>query len=443
MVKFPLKQCAKNRTITVGEWVADDIYYNYPKSEKSLSLKNTILEKNRLYLKSEANTKIGYREVHKEVIKLLGPKFYARLRAATRTIWIAPIEDTLDKYCRYWAAGIGQPYYQKGQVKRSWKVLCEIEQLEKDGIGQIAPLVIYFVSSPKQLRASLGKSLWSKLHNNSLSFNMALVKRLCEAEGENLNSTLCRETPLSKKMFAQAKEILDLFSQVKKTLIRKLHLYCFDASSHGVVGSAWVATPESARKLKWLSKHAKVSSDESINDHLILYNDTEDMCFTLGKKFKSNSPKKMKAYHDSLVREVDKLYREKSRGCIADYTSRMAWLNMYKPTIEKLNTSVGSHKVIVIILDSFELIANEGEKMDHCVLNYLEDVLAQRYIIFSLQGEDQQSTLGIERNHTGLVINQHYGFNNKTVTCKRLNKAASKVLSAIQAEDRKRFKESR
>ncbi len=436
-VRFPLEADHKYKIVKVGAWEANCIYYNHPTRETDFSLKKLILEVNGcdvsgLHRKYGAG---GFRDANNEISSLLGNKFYAQLRAVSRKVWITPIEDILNKYCLYWRATKREPYFDEGQVRRAWKCLDIIKQLEEDGMGHVAPIVIYFVETPSRLKRDLGKSAWKKIANSSLSFNMRLVSHLIRIEDEYKNSNpRTRTQRIMWRRFEEIREDLKFLVSLKKTLVRRYTSYHLGLGDdyYEMTKSSHIRKCESKRLLVWLNKHARVSNHAEVKNFVMIYSDTYRMCKNLNREFRVISPRKMKDYHDKLAKEMRVLRRAELSKVIESVNETMEWLNPYS---EAINSQLSNENIKVEVIKDYGRLLDESEDMMHCVADYEDLIADQEYIVVSLESKVQRTTLGLvfDVETMQFHIEQHYGYENESPCCEASMQLAKKITSVCNA----------
>lgn len=434
-MKYPIVVDAKTREIRVGAWKSDKIYYNYPLQENSLHLKNKILEENGIKDSTARVTmEYGHREIHKEMIPLIGAKFYARLRAVSRKVWIEPVESILNKYCLYWNWANRHPFYYEGQIRRTWKVLNYIKQAEEDGLSNIIPIIIFFMDTPSALKRDLGKSVWKKIANNSLSFNMCIVRHLSHLEGRNSRVRVLR---MNWTMFYEVREDLSFLLNLKKTLARNYSSYNFESDRSFDYEDPFSITPgqnvlrcnDSKKFILWINKYARVSNGSEINDMIQLYRDTRYMAKNHGLLFRECSPNKMKNFHDKLAKKSRLLRRQELLQYKQEANEGFLWLEPYSLAINKKCSYLKN--INVELIDDYERLLDEGDAMEHCVADYESFISEESYIVISLEGKDNRSTLGLCLDGDKFIIEQHYGYDNDDVYCSKLNSTAKKIVSMV------------
>lgn len=433
-VKYPIAVDVLNRAISVGCWVADEIYYNHPMDERRLGLKEKILKANGYTLQSWANPEVGYLNVHKEICPLLGPKFYAQLRAITRKLWIEPIEEYLNKYCLCFYS-TKRPYFDEGQLRRAWSVLSDIKQLEKDNMQNVAPFVIYFMLTPSALKKELGKSIWKKIANNSLTFNKAIVQNLIRLEGVDAKQRTVRFKAQKLQLNIM---YLSVLLTLKKSLAKNLFQYVLS-----IAGSENYAKSESELyrdmllndslrdAIFWLNKYSKVSISRDVLRLSALYRDTIRLCRKFGVVFKPVSLNKMESLHDRLVREERIVRREELKSQVGPIDRQMQWLKPYSDAAEQVFS--GGRVKVEIIADYLRLL-EEGEELSHCVAGYVDSICDGNYIVVSLESDIERSTLGLYRiSDKEFQIDQHVVLENDNVKCTELLTMTSAILKTINA----------
>jgi hypothetical protein len=373
------------KTVSVGVWQAVDISYP-PQSENALLLKNEILAANNIKIKSSFSKETGLKDVHKEIASHLGPMFYSRLNGAVYGMWVGPLRSYCDNYCFY-----SNGYYHRHsppQVRRLWLNIIEVERAIKDQIDNLAPIIIYFGSTPKDLKVNLGKSIWKILASNSLYKNKQIVELLGELFRDQDRLT-------SFASFSKCKPLIKIVSAWRVTSItRYLSSYTspFDSQYHA----------HEITRFDWLNSHTVVSNTKTFSRDNMLYKDTLDMALHLGYTLNPKwSAIKLRERHEFFSKRIN---AERFSDDVID------WLSVCR--------TVASVKNITATLLRTPLdIATEGVQMHHCVANYIERVVAGKYLVISLEdNEGGRSTLGLSFNNEEAKVDQHYGYHNEHVS---------------------------
>jgi hypothetical protein len=363
------------------------------------------------------------RERNLIVARHLGPKFYSRLRAEFRNIWITPIEPVLSAFCTYFRRG-GNPFFHEGQVKRAWQIKPVLEQILKDGNENIGPVCVFFVETPHALRRDLGKSIWKKLASNPKSLNLIIVRHLMDIRRDDK-----RVLRLSRNDFEKVKQTLAFMLNLKNTMIRQYATYDYT----GLTFSAYpdsINNEEDKPIIAWVNKHAKVSVRRDVERHIHLYRDTRRLCKTMGEVFRERSPKKMQTQHDKLSYQLRLLKRDELKGTMPLANRRMAWLKEFSEVTTNATVRTGS-TITTTLITSIERLLQESEDMQHCVVDYQDEICDQHYMVFSLDNGELRATLGLYWDGKRYVHDQLYGIRNEDIVDKSFIKLAQAIVVVV------------
>jgi len=450
-VKYPIRVCKTTRKVSVGKWEADQIYYGLRLKEEEFYLKEIIINENDENFSVSKDNSCGYKSTHEKVASLIGPKFYSRLRTTFVKTWISPVRDSLDKYCTYWNIIKKHPFYEQGQIRRTWKLQKIIFQAERDGMQNVIPILIYFVDTPKALKRELGKSVWKKVCKNTLSFNMHLVRTLISIEGVK---SYHREIRLSKGYVEKLKAAISLLCGIKKTLARTFHKYNFnfyvqydpDSYFDGAMdgGVKAVTTEEGRNLISYVNQYARVTNQEEIKRIITIFRDTKSLCDAEQVKFRTLSPRKMEAFHDKLVVKQREKRRLELIEVADNINKQMKWIAPFKLVIESLPEIDDTTSIEVI--NDYARLYNETDEMSHCVVDYQSYICKQRYLVMAIKTGGHRSTMGVDVNYShkhgwSFHFDQHYGPQNSYVECELHTQIARRIMQAL-AEIGKEIRES-
>lgn len=438
-----------SREVYVGKWQAEDIYYNYPFSEKAVHLKQEVLLKNNIVLKSEVTRKLGHKNLSHEVASYLGARFYAQLRAVSRAAWITPVEHYLAKYCYYRMGGTS--YYHRDQTRRLWKIRPLVKMVYEDQIHHLGALVVYFMASPQQLKKQLGKTLWRWLSHNSYSYNLKLTLRLMQLDEFDGLVQRQRTVPFQHEAMLRKKGLLLGLAKIKRSFITQAYFNTFfgfhecdyyDMNEHEYASDRPEYIANATQRFyadlanrvllcQWLGHWGRVSHPLEIESLKNLAKDTQAMRKTLGEGFSFQSPKKMKISHDKCQRRLQKQLLEKQVEDKVRFNRRFLYIDKFEHVIATLKTT--EQQVEITLLDTMSAIVLEGRDMVHCVARFAEGAATLGYLIFSLKSPRQRTTLSFKKVSALYEKGQHYGYDNEEVHCSQLKTLAKKILHQINA----------
>ncbi|MBS0044629.1 PcfJ domain-containing protein [Shewanella sp. M16] len=418
-IKLTLTGDAGSKIIKVGNWVAQDIFYNLNTPESNFHLKLVVLKANGIDLnpllevlndtftisENEDVRKQHWTDalmaLHKAIAASLGSRFYAQLRAVSCQIWIDPVREKLNKYCLFWK-NPKEPYFHKVMIRKLWNVHDLVETLEKDKLEHIITVCIFFESTPQELKKLLGKSIWKIICSNRKSFNESLVKCLLYYGAHEL------------KDIAAIRCLMFFLLSVKKTLVKqclfdKFNNYDYD-DHYDVFSLNTMLDKDYQDRVLWCSRNGVVSKrNRNVFQLSELYLDTKQLCHTFGWVFKPWSIRSMIERLNRL-NDLARDVRIKKELLLSNfYNANLNWLNQYDFAINKFREN--NPEVHVELIKSYERLVTESEDMHHCFADYVFSIMRMQYVVISLICKESgyRSTVVFARNiaHKN-KINQHY-----------------------------------
>lgn len=262
----------------------------------------------------------------------------------------------------------------------------KIKQADKDGIFNIAPFILSYGKTPKELKSMFGKSLWKKLSHNSFSRN-----KLIEASN----------------LFVGAANVVPS-TVLKNEYIAKYTLEGGIRYNYGIYirrhNGNIVAMIE---KFFIIWKNSKFFYKNVSSHYMDIYLDMMDMGAQLNKKPNPKTMGEVEVLHERYTKEI--MEREDSRT--KDTTPVTQVLNSFK---------IGEY--ICTPLTSAADLYKEGKIMHHCIYSYLDRIKEQEYYAVHIENlvTKEVSTLGINVYEYGngfdenaeLSIDQHLGIQN-------------------------------
>lgn len=301
-------------------------------------------------------------------------KFVKVHNALMMKLWIAPIEDHVNRF-GYTCMKKISPHI----VKAIWNSKEIIEQAQKDGNYNIAPWIIKTGQSPKELKESMGKSVWKNLCKQSMTRNKFLA--------------------FSGNRIRYDETDLQTASEIPSYILKCGNQAPFPWSD----ATIW------AIKNKLLNSKS-LSSRKTLREILSwvdAYRDTKRMAPQVGKGFNPNwKPDVLERKHAEYINLINlKKYSPEPFECLKDFKHKVFQYKGFTATI----------------LDSPALVRGEGEAMHHCVGGYSDMVAAGNYLVYSVTKDGKRSSTiafmlhkdqaGLS-SHTEWQFNQHYGYCN-------------------------------
>ncbi len=435
-IRLTLTGDADSKIIKVGNWVAQDIFYNLNTPESNFHLKLVVLKANGIDLnpllevlndtftisENEDARKQHWTDalivLHKAIAASLGSRFYAQLRAVSCQIWIDPVREKLNKYCLFWRSQ-KEPYFHKVMIRKLWNVHDLVDTLEKDNLEHIITVCIFFESTPQELKKLLGKSIWKIICSNRKSFNESLVKCLLYYGAHEL------------KDIAAIRCLMFFLLSVKKTLVKQCLFDNFnsydddDDDQYDVFSLNTMLDKDYQDRVLWCSRNGIVSKkNRNVFQLSELYLDTKQLCRTFGWVFKPWSIRTMTERHNQLNDLARDVRIKKALLLSSFYNANLNWLNQYDFAINKFREK--NPQIQFELIKSYERLVTEGEDVHHCVADYVFRIMRMQYVVISLICKESgyRSTVGFTRNiaHKNKIkINQHYTKYNKPVENKKLS----------------------
>lgn len=223
----------------------------------------------------------------------------------------------------------------------------EFEQLHKDNLDNLAPLLIKYGGKLQDVKQAVSKSTWKRLHHNSFHRNKLIANRMCGYGDivvlQHLSSTL---------------------------------LY------HGIGNAYGVKDEQSA---KWLTKNLKgkyKTGKQLVHSFL----DCRLMLSKENKEFNYNwNLEKMLEEHDKAVMRINN--RKYSKDLIPSL----------QHIVNKQLDKFYSDNFTAELVTSRFMLAEEGTEMHHCVAGYADAIERGDYLVYSIRNLESKRycTLGI------------------------------------------------
>lgn len=306
----------------------------------------------------------------------------------------------------------------------------EAEQAVKDGIRNIAPLIIALQKTPKELKEYLGKSLWKSLCKNSYTRNLLIARRY-------IRSLDYRAGTDKDKI-----ELIVILNKFPSTVISKRTVFEFNS-----VGLYCLKVLKEQFKIPY----CKIDTG---NNHRIrneVVSTVRDTIYELnqdGVEVKLDwSYRRFKEEHEKIIKNRAERYKRQEEA-------RKEKFKLLKTvdirTLHKKLDMIEFNGVKATPLTSFDAVRQEGDDMHHCVGGYAERCAMGEYVVYSLVAVDgTRSTLGISVRNTELVqtavqkvlnpnktkytFNQHYLACNQPVQDKDVLTCATKVVEYLNS----------
>lgn len=296
----------------------------------------------------------SYYKTFSEIYHVTPSQFVRTLNAIMYKVWVHPVKRWYLKYAFVRGGRIHYPLLNKIHLHRAL-----IEQVEKDGLDHLTPLVLFTGKSVQELRKECGKSLWKTLCKNSRTRNHLIALHI-EMEGNYRG---------------------DSFVEQLRSACRFPSGYLKTQNSD-VDAAAWWAFNVCEGVYRGNGGLLMREAD--------LYADTERMAAELGASFNPQwSQRKMKERHDE--------YAAKHRS--KEFSP--------EPFCES-KTIVLQGGYVAKLLNSPLAMADEGAAMGHCVAYYSRQCASGSYAVFSITKDgERESTLGLEKDKNRWGIQQH------------------------------------
>lgn len=312
-----------------------------------------------------------------------GPVLFKHFNKLQYKIWVEPIYPILNKIRsngKYWPPHV---------VRNIWRHKEVVDQVWKDGLYNLLPVVVQSGLSPQQLKA-VYKGKWKGVANNTLYRNKLLVKYF-NSQGYGATRSLTVDCP--------------------SAILNSLKL---------------IPDQDTADYLKRNFKGRWSDRLFLTREHHI-FQDTRRMAEGAGATFNPKwTPARMHAEHARLTTEAGNRNR---KHYVAIKPEAFDWL-------KKLKTQQVEHKGYVAkLLTNEDDIRNEGTAMHHCVGTYSRYVADKRYMVYSITKDGKrESTLGLHMTETLPTFSQQYKACNKPVTDAGEVEIAQVVLQHLRKE---------
>lgn len=446
--KWLIEVDPRTKAIRVGNWEADNLYYNYPIQERHANPKREILVANGIEqsLIPGSDKHLGYQQFHAFTAAYLGARFYAQLKKVFVDTWIDPIRPFLDQYCRYSSANGTR--YLPGQVVRAWSCQDHYQWLERYQLTHLTPLVVFFAIPPVALKQAMGKAAWRQLCQLSKSKIGQLVKLLCDVEHWHVRHLKAQYPSLSIRVGQRAEALPpEAFQFYLGRLLRWMPFksatlkYCLSSivqeQAVSAFGWEWEYDPDPRdryarivaedQELLWLEKHGTPSRKSAYMALRMLVADTRRMSETVGRRFEWCSARQMRIRHNTYAHQI----RQERLAALRDtpgWNVKFDWMQPYQHAISQAKLP----GVSAVVLNTTEQIWLESSEMSHCVIDFLEECQQGEMLVLRLQSSRERSTLGFTRDSRDgdWYLFQHYGYNNTAVSCQFLQRAVA-VISCV------------
>lgn len=437
-----IEACFETKAIKIGNLVIDqffsDLHNNY--SEVFRDIKDTVLRSNGFDTSELAD--LSKKDYSKKVSEILGPKFNKRLRAIQNEIWLLDEYRLTDKYCFH--GGLPDTcLYLNSQVLRIQKHYKIAKQVHEDGLDQVGPICVYFASNPKALKVKLGKSIWKKLCNNSITTNKYIVSIMSSFVDEHRQHRFYDFYNTKSKKHAKVKparlnapknwdkykSALEILTQYRPSLIR------FIIKNYVKDGDRSLFKGDTHKILMLAQRYGTFSKHPTVEKIFTQYCDTKNMAARLDKPFNPDlSLKKLEYLHAKYTKKLNEIYLQnllkKDQEAMIPHT----WMEKYEDQVID-----GVH---VEFLRTTKRVIIEGFDMNHCIGGYHELIKNGSYIAAHLSVDNQCSTIGFFKDthssepfgqKASFAFEQHYGMDDSYVEDTRLVDAGYKLTTYIKS----------
>lgn len=115
------------------------------------------------------------KSLHKFFAEMLGPRFNFRFFAANYWLWVGNrMTQRTDNMLRY--EGRHWQRYDSSLVALAHTVLPYINEAERDGLYNLIPPILSYGASPQDIRAKVGRGMWRRIANNSMTRNLLIMR---------------------------------------------------------------------------------------------------------------------------------------------------------------------------------------------------------------------------------------------------------------------------
>jgi len=257
------------------------------------------------------------------------------------------------------------------KVRSLNNISATLDQLKKDNIYHLAPVVFKLRKDPSDLKKEFGKGAWKKITKNSFSRNNLLMR-----------------------VVSKNPSVLNEFNTLPSSLLK-------------YVNYADVNT------LRWIEKKmkGKWNDKREVEKAHHIFHDTRTMAGRLGEPFDLNwTPEEMQAAHDQYMQQVISGKR-KADNIVFDHYNSVSVKTYSKGDFE------------ATYLKTADEIHYEGEQMHHCVGGYASFAKRNEYMVYHITFKGEKySTLGVtvtkntDTNRILYTVNQHYTACNQPVS---------------------------
>ncbi len=279
--------------------------------------------------------------------------------------WVLPHREIIYRLCfgPFGRERVGTRLdYSPKLLRQFWLSKDSVIQAEKDGIFNIAPLLMHYGvpdASPRMLKNFYGNGLWRKLSHQSLYRNKML------ARFEPSEVSVLIDLPTTALKLCKPRGAMPSPAMVKA--IEELRL---------------------EKKLKLLNSYTFSRMNYTIYD-------TRRMAEQLGEPFSED-------WSYGRILEVHELYTQ--------IIQQKAEVRRYGPNPFKTVCGPGTVRgedFDLLLLDSPKLIQEEGQAMHHCVSSYIPDASRGDCSIYSLR-DKKGNRLTTVQVYLGGRLGQHY-----------------------------------
>lgn len=369
MKKFEFKMDYDRQVLSL--YVEDNIQYSWPYYTPVFTVETVCR-----FMGVYGATPKARNKAFTEQYNITPSKFAALCKAVHYKYYISPVKEWVEKY----GFTAHKKYPDARKVVAILKVKDKLEQAKKDGIENIAPLIIKTGNSPHEMKKQLGKGLWKKLAHNSASRNKLIVQRT--RHGSTIEA------------------LQSMSSTALKLDVRDEILALRDIPWKNVVGGKG--------KVRVIARY--------ISDY---YRMQGQMGLPVSRDLKWSTTKSL---HDESVR----LYNERNR---------LAYIKDFNIPSDVLR-EFSCDGVIFSLLTSGQQVVDEGREMHHCVGSYAKSVANGGYLVYKVEG-DERATLGITISYEGgkaaYMYQQCYKKCNEQVSAKT-KAAALSLVAALNKE---------
>lgn len=286
-----------------------------------------------------------------------------------------------------------------------------LEAAEQDGLLNITPILALLGCTPQEARKLVGKGLWKSLCKNSLYKNTYLYKRIAVGSWQE--------------------EYKDVLQE-----LRKYNAMPVAALKH---------SDRPPEFLLWLKRNKLISNlekpvllpgatDKTLYALYTIYRDTKNMARQMHRDFNEGwSLRRMEEEHEACIR-AQNAWWEQNRAFYQKYT--------VEPIADTLPQEYGEwgweeDGVKATLLKTRVEVSEEGSRQKHCVGSYWRLCSTGNYLVVSLVGEKEKTTLGLTINNGVVNIDQHYATCNQPVQSVEHKTLAQKVLVSLQKQTKK------